>query len=534
MSDQDAPIPTDPPSKTRAGFLTAFGLAAIIGILLMPVLAGPPSEEAVSQWGRFIGRFHPVVLHLPIGMLALVLLMEFGKLFRRNKGSSTLVPAFFTAVSAVVAVITGFLFYQSGGYEGDLVEDHLWWGIGFACAMIGAFIVKSWVDLAGGKGNFLYVLMLLVSGGVMGVASHDGGSITHGSNHLTEEMPNELRPHYNKIPGVEKLELLDEEKSDESDKGEGGGPSSSLEPAVPVGDQVIFTHLVQPIFDQKCVSCHGAEKQKGKLRMDSYEALLAGGKEGEGFEPGNAEDSNIIYRIHLPEDDDEHMPPEGKKQIEPHELAILEWWVDSGASPDAKVSEVEMPEAVKLALGKVVTPEVREAEEEANAAEAGQMEDDRKALAEEVEKLRKEYPSALNFESQESIGLTFTAVSMRDKFTDADLAKLEPVMEGMISLDLSATKVSDKGVAAIGDAKKLRMLRLSETEVTDASIETIAGLVELESLNLYGTAVTTSGVKKLADLPNLKRLYLWQTQVDEKGAEELGKMMPECEIELGL
>ena len=43
-----------------------------------------------------------------------------------------------------------------------------------------------------------------------------------------------------------------------------------------------------PIFDQKCISCHGEEKQKGKLRMDTYEALIAGGKEGEGMVPGDA------------------------------------------------------------------------------------------------------------------------------------------------------------------------------------------------------------------------------------------------------
>ena len=298
--------------------------------------------------------------------------------------------------------------------------------------------------------------------------------------------------------------------------------------------QIVFAHIIQPIFDQKCVSCHGDEKQKGKFRMDSYETLLAGGKEGEGFEPGNAEKSNIIFRIHLPEDDDEHMPPEGKKQIEEHELAILEWWIDSGASPDAKVSEVEMPDSIKAALASIVPPEALKAQKDAKVAEANKEEEARKVLAVKVEKLRGDFPSALNFESQASSGLTFTAVSMRNKFSDAELFKLESVMEGIVSLDLSASKVTDKGVEAIASAKKLRMLRLSETQVTDASLETIAGLVDLESLNLYGTAVTTSGVAKLVDLPKLKRLYLWQTQVDEKGAEELRKKMPDCEIVMGL
>ncbi|MGB6222421.1 c-type cytochrome domain-containing protein [Haloferula sp.] len=537
MSDQELPEPA--PSKTRAGFLTAFGIAAIIGMVAMPWLAGEPSEEAVSQWGKFVGRFHPVLLHLPIGMLSLVILMELGKLFRKDKGSSTLVPAFFTAVSAVAAVIAGFLLYQSGGYSGDLIEDHLWWGIGFACAMVAAFVVKSWVDLAGGKGNFLYVLMLLGSAGVMTVASHDGGSITHGKNFLREEEPDEVRAWVNQIPGVKQLPLRNAPAAEDGVPPEDGEPlkgdaEEPVKPSVAVEDQVVFTHLVQPIFEQKCVSCHGEEKQKGKLRMDSYEALLVGGKEGEGFEPGNALDSNIIYRIHLPEDDDEHMPPEGKEQIEDYELVILEWWIDSGASPDAKLSEVEIPEPVKAAIARIVPPEVLKAKEEAKKEEASKEDEQREALTAKVEKLREDFPSALNFESQSSSGLTFTAVSMRQKFSDEELAKLEPVMGDLVTLDLSATKVSDKGIASLAGAKRLRMLRLPETEVSDASLEVIAGLVELESLNLYGTAVTTSGVSKLADLPKLKSLYLWQTQVDEAGLEELRKKMPDCEIVMGL
>lgn len=530
------------PSRINGWFLTAFGLATIAGMLAMPILAGPPKDDQVSQWVLYLGRFHFIILHLPIGMLSLVILMELGKLFRRDKGSSTLVPMFFTAASAVVAVIVGFLLFQSGDDNSELIQDHMWWGIGFASSTIAAFMVKNWVDLAGGKGNFLYFLILLGSAGVMGVASHDGGESVHGKGFLRKEEPVEVRELINQIPGAKQLPLegKDKLKEDEPKDVEGKGSLQEPEPepdAVPVvapDDQVVYTHLVQPIFEQKCVSCHGENKQKGKFRMDTYEALLSGGKEGDGFEPGNAEDSNIIYRIHLPEDDDEHMPPEDKKQIEPHELAILEWWIDSGASPDAKVSEVEMPDAVKKALGSIVPPEVAEAEEDAKIEEAKKEDEARKVLAVKVEKLRADFPSALNFESQDSSGVTFTAVSMRSKFTDEELAKLAPVMEGMVSLDLSATKVSDKGVDAIAKATKLKMLRLSETEITDASLDKLAELPELESLNLYGTKVTTGGVSKLATLPNLKRLYLWQTQVDEKGAEELRKKMPGCEIVMGL
>jgi hypothetical protein len=290
---------------------------------------------------------------------------------------------------------------------------------------------------------------------------------------------------------------------------------------------------VQPILDQKCVACHGPEKQKGRLRMDSYEALLTGGKEGEAIEPGNAEDSNILFRIHLPLEDDEHMPPDGKKQIEPHEIDILTWWINAGASPDAKVGALAMPAEIREAVAKLVPVEVIKAQAEAVEQAAKGEQEARAKLAAVVESVRKDFPGALNFESQESSGLTFTAVSMRGTFDDAALAKLGPVAGSLVSLDLSGTPVTDAGLASIAGAAGVRMLRLSETGVTDAGLQHLKGMASLESLNLYGTGVTTDGVMALAGLPALKRLYLWQTQVDDAGAARLREKMPGVEIVLG-
>ena len=228
------------------------------------------------------------------------------------------------------------------------------------------------------------------------------------------------------------------------------------------------------------------------------------------------------------------MPPEGKKQIEDHELVVLKWWIDSGASPDQKVAEAEIPDEVQAAISKLVPPEVLAKQKAAEEAAALKAEEERKQVAAQVETLKGEFPAALNFESQESTGLTFTAVSMRKDFGNEQLTKLEPIVPSLVSLDLSATTVDDSGITVLEGAGQLRMLRLSETAITDAALETLVKLPGLESLNLYGTAVTTEGVLKLAALPELKRLYLWQTQVDEEGAKQLQEEMPDCEIVLGL
>jgi len=534
MSDTQTPEPTQElpieekrRSKAPAVLFTILGLAVIVALVGMPYYVTSQGIEP-NQWGRFLGRFHPLLLHLPIGMLALVILLEFGKLFRKNKGSSTIAPMFFTALTAVMAAVLGYLLYRSnpGDYNAELVESHLWWGIGFAALSVAIFVVKAWVD-AVGKGAGVYFLTLLGTGTVMGVAGHNGGSLTHGKTYLTEEAPLEVRKFYNKLPGVEPLEI-------EEEAGAGEGEVEEEESVVPPDEQVVYEAFIQPIFDQKCVTCHGPDKQKGSMRMDSYELALEGGKEGEGFEPGDAFGSNIIFRIELPLDDDEHMPPEGKKQIEEHELAVLSWWIDSGASPSAKLGELKPDEKIAAALEQLVPAEELERRKAAEAAARAREQAAREALGEAVASLQQEFPSALNFESQESSGLSFTAVSMREDFGDAQLAKLEPVMGSLVTLNLAATGVTDSGLAPLSQAERLRQLRLSETAVSDASMDLLSGLGELESLNLYGTEVTTEGVAKLAALPNLRRLYLWQTGVDEAGAATLRERMPECEIVLGV
>jgi hypothetical protein len=128
-------------------FLTIIGLAACAGMLAMPQIAGPPNGEAMPDLMRFLGRFHPVILHLPIGILTLALLKEFASLFTRDV-TSTRSIMFFAAASSVIAVIAGFLLYQSDldGEATDLGNRHLWGGIAFSCVTILAYIVKSWTD----------------------------------------------------------------------------------------------------------------------------------------------------------------------------------------------------------------------------------------------------------------------------------------------------------------------------------------------------------------------------------------------------
>jgi len=532
---------TENPRRSLTGpvFLTIFGLLVIAALAALPFWAGPPPEDGLPDMAKFFGRFHPVILHLPIGMLLLVLVLETGRLFSKNKSTaSTQVAMFFVAASAVVAVLLGFVLYYSmpGDYDKELGERHLNGGLIFACGTVAAFVVKVWVDVAGGKGAWIYWTLLLGSSTVMGIASHDGASLTHGKDYLTQYAPNPVREAIG-LPVKEEKKAKPSAGSTTLASKESGSQGSGATPVAVVkapGEEIVYTDIIVPILEQKCYSCHNAEKQKGKFRMDEYELLVKGGKEGEGLVHGKAADSNIIVRIDLPEDDDEHMPPEGKKDLEAHEVQLIKWWIDGGASKDAKLADLKAPEEIKTALSKVVPPEVLAQQKAAAEKEVKEAAGKRESVKVEVERLRKEFPAALNFESQSSSGVTFTAVSMRKDFGDDDLAKLGPVMPALVSLDLSACTVTDNGAKLLKNAAELKSLRLSETGVTDAGLEILAGLPKLESLNLYGTQVTNAGIIKLAGLANLKKLYLWQTKVDDAGLQALKAKLPGCEIVMGL
>jgi mono/diheme cytochrome c family protein len=96
---------------------------------------------------------------------------------------------------------------------------------------------------------------------------------------------------------------------------------------------VTFEKDIKPLFERSCFKCHGAEKQKGKLRLDDRALALQGGASGKpAITPGDPGRSEIIRASLLPKNHDEAMPPEGKEPLTEVELAALIRWIQEGAS----------------------------------------------------------------------------------------------------------------------------------------------------------------------------------------------------------
>ena len=531
-----SPNPTAPRFR-RPWILSFFSLLALAGLGALPFMAFRPEIQNMSETLRFIGRFHPLLLHLPIGVFALILIQEIGSIFFRRAQPdrfAPIFPMFFGAASAIVAVAAGLFLYHGGGYENNAIaERHLWGGLAFAMLAVLTFIARAWTA-APMANPAVFRLLLFISAGVMAFASHDGATLTHGDKYLTEFAPEPLR----KLLGL---------------------PAKA--PAVAakaVPDQVVYADIVAPILERRCVQCHKDGKNKGGVRMDTYELLMKGSKKGPIIIPGDPAKSQLVQLVELPVDDIDHMPPAGKPQPTKEELAVLKWWIEKGAdatktvkaleptpeiaaaistlAPAAAAPAVAAPAAAtdKPAPAPAPTTEPAPAPVEPAPPPAAVVPGPDEVMKTAVAALAKEFPGSVTFESQESKGITLTAASLRGTLDDAAFAKFAPVLPQLVTADLSATKITDLAVSQLAAATNLRQIRLAETAVTDAAIETLLKLPALESVNLYGTKVTDAGAVKLAALPKLKHLYLWQTAVTPATVTALREKLPQCEIVTGV
>ncbi len=295
----------------------------------------------------------------------------------------------------------------------------------------------------------------------------------------------------------------------------------------------LYKDLVVPILDAKCASCHGAEKPKGKLRVDSLEAILKGGNEGSSVVAGKIDESPLIQRVYLPLNDDEHMPPEDKEQLSEQETAVLAFWIASGAKETGTVAELKPDEKALAAANHVLANLPKPKADTVAKADAPKVDPAmQKLVAETIGRIEKSGASLMPI-AQDTPELRFSALNVSKEFTDEKLAELKPVASQIKWIDLARTQVTDKGLAHLSGMTALTRLHLENTAVGDAGLDALKGLGQLEYLNLYGTQVTDAGLEKLSGLKNLKKLFVWQSKVTDAGATKLAAAIPGIDINTG-
>ncbi|HEV2392958.1 MAG TPA: c-type cytochrome domain-containing protein [Verrucomicrobiae bacterium] len=448
-------------------------------------MSGPP--EIVL----FLGRLHVLLIHLPIALVLLLatleLLARFPR-FRHANANTGLILAL-AIPAAVFTALCGWMLSLAGGYPAHLLQWHKWTGISTAAIVVVAGVLYR-LEL---KTAFRWCLF--ISTGALILASHFGGSLTHGSDYLVRYAP---RPFRNWLGAGSQVH-----------------PAPPAQPPVstkPPAEAQVFSEVVQPILQKDCVSCHGPSKAKGKLRLDSFAAVLKGGGSGPALVPGKAGNSEMIKRLRLDLGEDDHMPPKDKPQPTSGDITLLAWWIDAGASGDKKVGELKPP----LAITRILDSRFGALRHLAKAVPPKPLKD----ILPLASSLSDDLHIVVMALSQKDAWLECNAGVAGTSFGDAQLARLAPLGPNLRWLDLGGTAVTDAGLAQLETMPNLSRLHLERTAITDKALAHVSSLANLEYLNLYATAVTDAGLRGLEQMPRLKQVYLWETKVTSTGATE--------------
>lgn len=442
---------------------------------------------------EFIGRFHPVLVHLPIGILLLALLLQ--QLSRKEKYAVS--PAALKLIwllgmaSALLACITGFLLSNNGEYDDTTVALHMWGGIAVTAVslLVASRVFIGRYDGVYKAGTIVLLILIIITG-------HLGGTLTHGEGYLTDA-------------------LNDKEKT----------PAPVVMPSGNVQEAIVFNDMVRPVLQSRCYDCHGEKKQKGKLRLDSPEALLKGGKNGEILVKGKPDESELIKRLLLSKDNDDHMPPKKKPQLTKDQVALLHWWVEQGAPFNKKVKDLEQPGNVKNLLASLQQPVIPGSE--TGAPETPVAAADSRAI--EILKSRGVVvlPIARN---SNYLSVNFVSAG---KINDKDLQLLLPLQKQLIDLKLSNAPITNAAMPVLASLGALRKLYLDHTSITDEGLVHLQKLLQLQYLNLVGTQVTIKGLKPLQPLKSLKTIYLYQTRVRSNEWSAVQKLFPGVQVDSG-
>ena len=280
-------------------FRQTIGLVAGANLFLIALALALPADGEMRGPAvlSILGNFHILALHIPAAVLLVVPLFEF---FERHEQATATVRrlSVFSAAGTWAAVFCGILHAHYNGFAGDAVQLHLWGGIA-ASAFAGL------ASLLLTKEFRVRLAAQVVAIGVMSFAAHIGGELVH-----EEGFP--FKPNKKVAPKKEEAPRVVTTSQKRDD----------------------YTQVVRPILEAHCVSCHGAKKVKGKLRMDSLDGLKKGGSEGAAFVQGDLAKSPMHARITLDPKDDDFMPPKEEKPLTKEQVRAIGLWIEGKPIPD--------------------------------------------------------------------------------------------------------------------------------------------------------------------------------------------------------
>jgi uncharacterized membrane protein len=456
-----------------APWIRILALSALLLTLPFTVrLNGRPHAD----WLQFLGRFHPSLVHLPIGMLVLVIFLEFAGTNSPGLREAASFVLHLSLTTGAIAVLFGILLAYGSGVMGATVTRHMWGGIVLLVELLVCITVRpAWTS---GQSQRVYPALLALSLLTLIWTAHQGGSLTHGNDYLTRYMPGPLKLFFPTASGASDAEY--------------------------VGSA--YTRNIHPILDAKCVACHGASKVQAGLRLDFYELLMKGGKDGPVITPRNPDRSLLLERVTLSPSDGHFMPAEGRTPLTADEIAALRAWIFAGASPTAT--------SVAGIAGAVEPSDL-----------PLQPVGDYSHLMNEIRQMqRSEGAKLVAVSAKPSDGLILRTIDVAASFDDAQLARFQRFAPYIVEAELGRTAVSDACFDTLSKFTNLRALHLEGTAVTGQGLAKFSSLSQLTYLNLSGTKVTSQALAPLKGMPNLRHIYLFDTPAEPTSAATNGSL----------
>ena len=423
-------------------------------------------EHSISlpSWMLILGRLHPLVLHVPIG-ISIVLLVFFWIKEKIDKESSSflfenllLLLAFFSVLSAFAGLVLSF----EPGYDKEQLKFHKYSGliVSVLVYLIYEFQTKIFLN------RNLSLVSIFGVFGLMSFVGHLGGNITHGDDFLF--------------------------------------PYSKKE-----ADPTVFGQFVNPILQEKCKSCHNPQKAKGGLDITSIEKIKKGGKNGPLWVGLDTLNSHILKSAALDIEDKKHMPPKGKPQLTASELLTIKNWIAEGASYDLRVDKLK-PNSFFNKLAAISAAVVVAKTYEFSSASESTVKD-----------LNTPFCTVAPYATgSPALKANFYVSSKFDKNT---LSSLSKVKEQLVSLNLSKMPVGDEVFDIVSQFSNLEYLNLNQTDITGKGIEKLIACKNLERLSMSNTKIDYQSLEKILKMPSLKHLFLWETKISTEQLEKLKK-----------
>jgi uncharacterized membrane protein len=423
---------------------------------------------------EFIGKFHPLVVHLPIGFIVLTLILKILDTYRPNVHIQALLSMLLKLCfgSVLLATFTGYIMPKGSDFDETLLDRHFWSGVTLTVISLLMIIpqLAKWHK---------YGYWLL--GAAITVAGHLGGSLTHGENFFNFSTQND---------------------------------EVSL-----TKDGTVYQDIIYPIFHTKCLSCHNQAKSKGGLKMHEFDLLMKGGKSGQVIKANDIDNSELYLRLLLLESDEHHMPPKGKTQPSNQEIEVIKWWIENGARKDLLMDSLPKDNPVFIALAN----KYAEKKEKIRFLPVVNIPDPNKLAM--VEKsggkvipldLQKPYFKLDLSQAQPEV-----------------LQHLSGIADNVLDLQITGGELNKDWCQAISNFKNLQKLNLSYCTIDESCDLSLKNTLHLESLTLVGTKNIKANI--LAnDLPtSIQVIYLYQSENQQQLYDLLLQQLPKAQIDTG-